>query len=203
MTRATHAREKILNAAERLFAERGFEVSLREIAGAAGQRNNSAVQYHFGDKTGLVDALYEFRMTPLNVRRREMIAELRAAGREGDLPALVEAFLGPLSEHVLTHRGESWYLRFTSRYVLSGGYRSWPFSSDHYPGMTELVPLLFARLPGLTEERLRAMFLHMLVVLADLEQRYADPGFDDAAAAAAAADLRTTCLAVLTAGGPE
>ncbi|ROO85566.1 TetR family transcriptional regulator [Actinocorallia herbida] len=193
------ASEKILGAAERLFAERGFEVSLREIAAAAGQRNNSAVQYHFGDKTGLVDALYEYRMAPLNARRQELIAELRGSGREADLPSLVEAFLGPLAEHVLANRGESWYLRFTSRYVLSGGYRLWPFSKEHYPGMTELLPLLFARVPGLTEERLRVMFLHMVAVLADIEQRFAEPGFDDARAEAAAADLRRTCLAVLTA----
>lgn len=66
-------KEKILLAAERLFAERGFGVSLREIAVAAGQRNHSAVQYHFGDKTGLIDALYAYRMTPLNLRRRELL----------------------------------------------------------------------------------------------------------------------------------
>lgn len=193
------ASEKILNAAERLFAERGLGVSLREISAAAGQRNHSAVQYHFGDKAGLVDALYEYRMTPLNLRREELVADLRASGREADLPALVEAFLGPLSDHVLAHRGENWYLRFTSRYVLSGGYRSWPFSSDHYPGMTELVPLLHARLPGLTGERLRVVFLHVVMVLADIEQRFGEPDFDDARAEAAAADLRTTVTALFTA----
>lgn len=193
------AREKILNAAERLFAERGLGVSLREIAVAAGQRNHSAVQYHFGDKTGLVDALYEYRMTPLDLRRRELIADLRASGREADLPALVECFVGPLSEHVLAHRGESWYLRFTSRYVLSGGYRDRPFSSGHHPGVNDLVPLLHARLPRLTEERLRVVFLHTVMVLADIEQRFGDPGFAGARADAAAADLRATATALLTA----
>ncbi|WP_176611384.1 TetR/AcrR family transcriptional regulator [Actinomadura sp. WMMB 499] len=194
------AREKILHAAERLFAERGLGVSLREIAAAAGQRNNSAVQYHFGGRAGLVEALYEFRMTPLNLRRRELIAELRASGRETDLAALVECFVGPLSEHVLAHGGETWYLRFSSRYVLSGGYRHWPFSSEHHSGVNELVPLLHARVPGLTEERLRVMFLHTVMVLADLEQRSGAPGFGRADAEAAAADLRTTAAALLTAG---
>ncbi|QFG24670.1 TetR/AcrR family transcriptional regulator [Actinomadura sp. WMMB 499] len=194
------AREKILNAAARLFAERGLGVSLREIAVEAAQRNHSAVQYHFGDKSGLVDALYEFRMTPLNLRRRELLAELRVSGREGDLPALVECFVGPLSEHVLDHRGESWYLRFSSRYVLSGGYRHWPFSSDHHSGVNELVPLLHARLPDLTGERLRVVFLHTVMVLADVEQRFGDPGFGRGEAAAAAADLRVTATALLTAG---
>ncbi|MEV1173171.1 helix-turn-helix domain-containing protein [Nonomuraea sp. NPDC049784] len=196
------ANEKILIAAERLFAERGFGVSLREIAVAAGQRNHSAVQYHFGDKAGLVDALYEYRMTPLNLRRRELVAELRAHGLEGDLPALVEAYVAPLAEHILANRGASWYVRFTSRYVLSGSYRSWPYSSDHHPAVNELAGLLFEHLPTLTEERLRVLNLHIVMVLADVEQRLTEPGFDEPRAAAALADLRVTALAILTAPAP-
>ncbi|MCF6470597.1 helix-turn-helix transcriptional regulator [Nonomuraea sp. MG754425] len=195
-------KEKILLAAERLFAERGFGVSLREIAVAAGQRNHSAVQYHFGDKTGLIDALYAYRMTPLNLRRRELLAGLRARGLEGDLPALVEAYAAPLSEHVLANRGTSWYLRFSSRYVLSGSYRSWPYSGDHHPGFDELVELLLRCLPGLAEERLRVFVLHVIMVLADVEQRLDEPSFDDRAAVAAVADLRATALALLTAPRP-
>ncbi|XVQ10358.1 TetR/AcrR family transcriptional regulator [Spirillospora sp. CA-255316] len=193
------ANEKILDAAERLFAERGFEVSLREIAVAAGQRNHSAVQYHFGGKAGLIDALYEDRMAPLNRRRRELLAEIRAAGRVRDLPALVQAYLAPLAEHVLAHRGTSWYLRFTSRYVLAGGGRAWPFSGDYYAGMTELVGLLTSLLPDLTGERLRVANLHIVMVLADLERRSGAPDFDEAHATAAIADLVTTTRAILTA----
>ena len=48
------ARELIIVAAERLIAERGVDVPLRDIAAAAGQRNNSAVQYHFGSRDGLI-----------------------------------------------------------------------------------------------------------------------------------------------------
>lgn len=46
-------RERLLRAAERLFAERGFnDVTVREICAAA-QANVAAVNYHFGDKLGL------------------------------------------------------------------------------------------------------------------------------------------------------
>ncbi|GAA2214022.1 hypothetical protein GCM10009850_094860 [Nonomuraea monospora] len=195
------AKEKILLAAERLFAERGFGVSLREIAVAADQRNHSAVQYHFGDKAALIDALYSYRMTPLNRRRGELIESLRAHGLERDLPALIEAYVAPLAEHVLAHRGTSWYVRFTSRYVLSGSYRSWPYSRDHHPGVNELVGLISACLPGLTRERLRVLSLHIVVVLADVEQRLDAPEFEEAEAVAAMADLRRTALAILTAPG--
>ena len=50
-TIAPSTKEQIVLAAEGLFAERGIEgVSLRQIGTAAGNGNNSAVQYHFGTK---------------------------------------------------------------------------------------------------------------------------------------------------------
>ena len=56
--RTVRAREAMIRAAERLFSERGIEaVSLREVGAVAGQRNNSAAQYHFGTREGLVDAV--------------------------------------------------------------------------------------------------------------------------------------------------
>ena len=62
-TRGDVARGALLDAAERLFAERGIEaVSLRDVCTAAGQRNHSAAQYHFGDRRGVVAAVFERRM---------------------------------------------------------------------------------------------------------------------------------------------
>lgn len=50
---------RLILVGEALFAERSIEsVSLREIAVGAGNRNNNAVQYHFGDKDGLVQAIF-------------------------------------------------------------------------------------------------------------------------------------------------
>jgi AcrR family transcriptional regulator len=98
--------------AERLFAERGVgAVSLREIGAAAGQRNNSAAQYHFGSKQGLVDAVVEFRMAPINERRLALLAELDAAGRADDLRGLVEALVEPFAEQASADP-PTWYARF-------------------------------------------------------------------------------------------
>lgn len=69
------ARARLLDVAEDLWGRRGMEgASLREIAAAAGQRNNSAVRYHFRDKAGLVDALLADRMTRVEAIRAERVA---------------------------------------------------------------------------------------------------------------------------------
>lgn len=68
-------KEQIVLAAERLFAEHGLEgVSLRQISAAAGNGNNTAVQYHFGTKQRLVQEIFEHRLPALNERRRVLIA---------------------------------------------------------------------------------------------------------------------------------
>ena len=106
------ARIRILEAAERLFAEFGIEgVSLRQIAAAAGQRNTSAVAYHFGSKPGLVAALYEWRMTPINARRLEMLAAAQAPTVETYVRSLVQPLADVLTQAEADGR-PSWYLRF-------------------------------------------------------------------------------------------
>src|SRR5690554_3230602 len=62
---------KIIIAAQRLFAERGIDgISLREIASSAGHANNSAVQYHFQSKEGLIQAIFELRVPFLEETRQ-------------------------------------------------------------------------------------------------------------------------------------
>src|SRR4051794_41890454 len=64
-TIAPSTKEQIVLAAEALFAERGIEgVSLRQIGAAAGNGNNSAVQYHFGTKDRLGQAGVEVPLPP-------------------------------------------------------------------------------------------------------------------------------------------
>ena len=79
--RGDDARSALIEAAERLFAERGVEaVSLRDVSAAAGQRNHSAAQYHFGDRAGLIAAVYEARMSLVNERRAGLLDRSTGAG---------------------------------------------------------------------------------------------------------------------------
>ena len=87
---------KILDAAERLFAERGIDgVSVAEITAAAEQRNNSAVQYHFGDKTGLLTAITDRHLERIAARRDELLDQLPD---EASLRDLAEVIVCPLAE---------------------------------------------------------------------------------------------------------
>lgn len=89
-------RAKLLDAARRLYAERGvFSVSLAEVVRAAGQRNTSAIHYHFGNRDRLLLAILEPQAETLRVRRAELLEKARA----GDAPeAIVEALVRPLVE---------------------------------------------------------------------------------------------------------
>ena len=88
-------KERLMDAAEGLFAEYGIEaVSARQIALAAGQRNQSAIRYHFGSKDDLVAALLAQRITEINERRAEL---LDAPGAASDMRALIGAIAMPLA----------------------------------------------------------------------------------------------------------
>jgi AcrR family transcriptional regulator len=86
----------ILDAAERLYAERGFsDVTLRDIVAAAGV-NLAAVNYHFGSKDELIAELFVTRSIATN---RERLNELKAAeaagGGRADIEEVLRALVGP------------------------------------------------------------------------------------------------------------
>lgn len=103
--------QRILDAAERLFAERGFAAtSLRAITAAA-QVNLAAVNYHFRSKEALLEAVFARRLEPLNRQRLEILdrAQARAGRRSPPLEEIIEAFLGPALRlrRDLAHSGTS------------------------------------------------------------------------------------------------
>lgn len=94
MAKAT--KELILDAAESLFADSGFQAtSLRDITSAASV-NLASVNYHFGSKDALLTALLERHFAPVNKRRIELLDELEAtSASEVKLEDIVRAFLSP------------------------------------------------------------------------------------------------------------
>jgi len=82
---------RLLDAAEELFAEHGIaETSLRDITAHA-DANLAAVNYHFGGKDGLLEAVFGRRLTPVNQERMELLGTFERAA--GDHPVPVEQIL--------------------------------------------------------------------------------------------------------------
>ncbi|GAB2862217.1 hypothetical protein GCM10022221_72570 [Actinocorallia aurea] len=102
--RGVETRERILDAAERLMADRGIGgVSLNEINTAAGQRNTAALHYHFGGREELVRAILRRHGVWLRARHDELYAALE--GREPSTRELVEVIILPVAEYVAAGPG--------------------------------------------------------------------------------------------------
>jgi AcrR family transcriptional regulator len=111
MTRVADTRERLIAAAEELFAANGIQaVSLREIVRASGARNTAALQYHFGDRAGLVRAVLEKHHLDVDTRRHAMLDAYEAEG-ELDRWALARALVQPLAAKLADPDGGSAYLQ--------------------------------------------------------------------------------------------
>jgi AcrR family transcriptional regulator len=92
---ALDTRDRILDVAERMFAEYGFELtSLRALTTEAGV-NLAAVHYHFGSKERLLEAVLMRLVAPVNEMRLSMLDALEADATPPPLERLIEAFVGP------------------------------------------------------------------------------------------------------------
>jgi len=87
---ASDTRERLLRSAEHVFARSGIDAPIREIHLHAGQRNASAVQYHFGSKQELVrEIIARHAITP--EERSVIQADLKS--RRDDPRGLVDAMV--------------------------------------------------------------------------------------------------------------
>jgi AcrR family transcriptional regulator len=89
-------RTRILDAAEELFMQHGFESTSMRLLTAKAGANLAAVNYHFGSKDALIEAVFRRRLDPMNASR---IAELdrlekEASGRALTPDAIIRAFVG-------------------------------------------------------------------------------------------------------------
>lgn len=96
---------RLLEAARRLYAERGLDaVSLREINQAAGARNAIAVQYHFKDRAGVIRAILARHAPDVEARRHALLDQWEAAA-EADVRVLAAALVRPLAAELADPAG--------------------------------------------------------------------------------------------------
>jgi AcrR family transcriptional regulator len=107
-------KQRILDSAERLFAEYGFAgVSLRTIIADA-KVNLAAIHYHYRSKEALFDAVILRRLEPINRERLELLDALERAG-EPSLEQILEAFLAPVFRVGADPNGGRTFVRLIGR----------------------------------------------------------------------------------------
>lgn len=163
----------LLDAAEKLIAEQGVDrVSLRDIAKHAGQRNNSAVAYHFGGRAELMEQVFVRRLDMINVRRAALLATMDAEGRGSDLRSLVDAVLAPLVEHMREAGTGSTWASFMTRALPSLAVDSTGSALHRELGSRTVAQLSHLPAP-VAHARLRLAFSMAVASLAAWEQSVA------------------------------
>jgi AcrR family transcriptional regulator len=146
-------KERILTAAEALFAQRGFEgASLRQLTAAAGV-NLAAVNYHFGSKDNLVEEVFKRRLDQLSTRRLTALKQI-AGHPDATLEDVLSAFIRPALD--LSHDGGGGlFMRVLARAFAEHDDSLRKFLSDNYGHVMRQFTTEFARLlPHLSKEEL-------------------------------------------------
>ena len=147
-------KERILGAAEELFARNGFAgASLRELTATA-KVNLAAVNYHFGSKENLVNEVFRRRMDEMTARR---LQQLEAAQREhpGELEPVLAAFIEPALALAQDRNGGGAFVRVIARAYAEHNESLRRFLSDQYGHvLRHFGKALAACLPGIDKDSL-------------------------------------------------
>lgn len=193
-------REQLIDIAERLSATRGVAaMTLRDVQVESGQRNKSVVQYYFGSRRGLIEAVMDARMGPINSRRLKILEEL---GPHPQTRELVDALVSPLADAAISGPGSYW-----ARFLLQGSFdptvRDLVRASFAARSFRAVRSMLIDALDGVPAEvrthRVDRTVEFMLVALASAEEARGAGRLGDTAATRYVADLLDMCCAMLTA----
>lgn len=202
-TRRGDTRERLILAAEKLFGEHGIHgVTLKQINEAAGQRNESALHYHFGSKASLLEAILEHRVEAIDERRVVYLDELMRKGGEHDLRAVVSASFLPMAELLDTEEGVR-FVRFLAQ-VLNDPEIDLPTIAlrSAFAGIRQTASLLTAALGDLPPEiaiQRQRFLVEMTVSSFAIWTRHHEAAADTAARALFLANLFDSAVGFLTA----
>ena len=176
-------RDRIFLAAERLFALKGFaEVSVRDITTEAAV-NLAAVNYHFGSKEALIEAVSSYRLARVNLRRMERLAAIEARGVPS-LRDLVEVMVLPMVEEIEQTPGGGNYIQVLAQL---GGHPAHDLAklvrSKNAEALQRCSKLAAAQLGDIPyrvfEARFGLMILTAITALANRERMLISPVTDE------------------------
>ena len=147
-------KDRILGAAEELFAQYGFAgTSLRQVTSHA-DVNIAAVNYHFGSKENLVNEVFRRRMDEMTAARLSQLEQARNA-HPGDLRAVLAAFVEPALAMAQDRQSGGAFVRVIARAYAEKNDNLRKFLSDHYGHvLREFGKAIGACVPGLSKEEL-------------------------------------------------
>ena len=147
-------KDRILGAAEELFAQFGFSgTSLRQVTSRA-DVNIAAVNYHFGSKENLVNEVFRRRMDEMSAHR---LAALKTALEQhpGELEPILAAFVEPALAIAQDRHGGAAFVRVVARAYAEKNDSLRKFLSDHYGHvLRDFAKAIAACVPALSKEEL-------------------------------------------------
>jgi TetR/AcrR family transcriptional regulator, regulator of cefoperazone and chloramphenicol sensitivity len=163
---ATGTRERLLAEARRLFATQGvFQTTSREIVEAAGQRNVSALTYHFGSREGVLRAILLGFDEVLDAERGQLLAGI---GEGASTRQLVAALLVPYARPLATVEGRQ-YLRIVAQ--LTERFPEWRDATLTGPYLRRILGILERRRgelrPAVRRERVVSAITLMTAAMAE------------------------------------
>lgn len=164
---STETKARLLREAEGLFATRGvYQVTTREITEAAGQRNVSAINYHFGSRDGLLRAILLRYGDVTDVERGRLLDRV---GTQATARDLVLCLLLPMIAHFGTDGGRD-YLRIVAQ--LTGQFAVWRQEDELSPPylrriLSRLEDMADHLPPAIRRERVVAVIMLMTTALAE------------------------------------
>jgi AcrR family transcriptional regulator len=147
-------KDRILGAAEALFAQHGFSgTSLRQVTSHA-DVNIAAVNYHFGSKENLVNEVFRRRMDEMTELRLQRLREA-AEKHPGELAPVLAAFIEPALAMAQDRHGGGAFVRVLARAYAEKNDGLRRFLSDHYGHvLRDFSRAIAACVPELSKEQL-------------------------------------------------
>ncbi|WP_037370614.1 TetR/AcrR family transcriptional regulator [Amycolatopsis orientalis] len=163
-SRGAATEQRLIAAAERLFAEHGVgAVSLRTVMQAA-QTNVAAIHYHFGSKEGLLDAVLRSRLGQVTGERTAVLREL--PGKHVTARELARAYVQPVVA-VLESGGECW-IRLVGQLLATGGEGLDAVAESFFERNAAFVELLDRTSPGVPRRTLDFRLSQAMTVTLDV-----------------------------------
>ncbi|MBM3638119.1 MAG: TetR/AcrR family transcriptional regulator [Actinobacteria bacterium] len=159
---ASDTRQQLIDAGRRLFARNGvYQTPLKQIVEDAGQKNASALHYHFGGRGGLLAAIIEGNNGHIESDRKEM---LDSFGTSASLNQLVQAVIYPLARQMKTSDGLEFIIIISQ---LQDKFRLWDTATQTPPQALRTFHAISEQLAGELDVATRRerieLFLNLVV----------------------------------------